>query len=198
MDTERVIALLERLQQGEANAGQELFGELYEDLRGRAHKLMGSGQPHTLQATALVNEAWMRLSPEKRLAARPEDGATDADTAEHWENRRHFLSVASKAMRHVLVDHSRKRGAIKRKAPGEQVPLDRVVLAYEDSVLDLERLDHALRELAEMDPEMAEIVELRFFGGREMIEIANILHIPKRTLERRWRATRSWLKAKIQ
>jgi RNA polymerase sigma factor (sigma-70 family) len=194
-----ITYLLDRAREGNESAREELILALYEELHDIAKRHM-VGQPgnHTLQATALVNEAWMRLSPEKRLASQPEDGATDRAKADHWQNRKHFLSVASKAMRHVLVDHARRRGAIKRRAPGEQVPLDLIVLAYEDSVVDLEMLDRALTELAKVDPEMAEIVEMRFFGGREMSEIAAILHLPHRTLERRWRATRSWLKAKIK
>jgi RNA polymerase sigma-70 factor (ECF subfamily) len=188
--------LLERAKLGDERAGEELVIALHEELHDIARRHM-LDQPanHTLQTTALLNEAWIRLAPKPEPKSRT--GEPNGPSTQHWNNKRHFLAVASKAMRCVLVDHARRRGAIKRKAPGEQVALDRILMAYEESVPDLEGLDRALNQLAEVDPQLAEIVELRFFGGREMSEIAKLVDLPMRTLERRWQTARSWLKAEI-
>ena len=186
--------LLELAQNGDESAREELLAALYEELHGIAKRHM-RGQPldHTLQATALVNEAWMRMSPARSLSeSRPQATPT------RWTDRQHFLALASRAMRCVLVDHARRRDAVKRQKPGERLALDRVLVVYENRALDLEGLDTALKELATFDSEMAQVVELRFFGGLDMKSIADLMAMPKRTLERRWTATRSWLKARIQ
>ena len=161
---------------------EELLAELYAELRRRAGNVM-RGQPaeHTLQPTALVHEAYLKLCGD--------------DSG--WEDRRHFLAAASQAMRHGLVDHARGRTRQKRTPPGEKVPLDRILVTYEDRALDLLALDEALTRLAEADGDMAKAVELRFFGGLSMEETAKVLEMPKRSLERRWKATRAWLHAEV-
>jgi len=185
--------LLDLAQGGDDAAREELLTALYDELHGIARRHM-RGQPldHTLQATALVNEAWMRMSPARKPAEPKESAPTK------WTDRQHFLALASRAMRCVLVDHARKRGAQKRQKPGERLALDRVLVVFENKAIDLESLDKALTELERFDPEMAQVIELRFFGGLDMQTIADLLSTPKRTLERRWTAARSWLKARIQ
>lgn len=182
--------IIQRANDGEAEAREELLSKLYEDLHQIAQRHM-RGQPldHTLQATALLNEAWMRLDVKDEEGKRRQS---------QWTDRQHFLALASKAMRCVLVDHSRRRNAQKRQRPGERVALDRVMVMYENRSYDLEELDQAMRDLEAFDPVMSRVVELRFFGGLDMETIAGLVEIPKRTLERRWTATRSWLKGRIQ
>jgi RNA polymerase sigma factor (TIGR02999 family) len=160
-----------------------LLEELYTELRARAGQLM-RGQPRdlTLQATALVHEACEKLLAQGHLK--------DAD-------RTHLLALASRAMCCVLVDHARSRGRIKRQPPGERVPMDDLQVAFEERAVDLVALDEALAELAEFDPEMARVVDLHFFAGLSFQSIAQDLGVPQRTLERRWAATRSWLRAEI-
>jgi RNA polymerase sigma factor (TIGR02999 family) len=170
--------------QEDTRAHEDFQSELYAELRRRASILMRN-QPrsHTLQATALVNEVYLRLHG-------------DTDPAE--EDRAHFLALASRAMRHVLVDHARTRGRQKRTPQGEKVALDDVVVTYESRALDLLALDDALQRLSEFDEDMARAVELRFFGGLSVEETARVLGIPKRTLERRWQAVRAWLHAEVR
>jgi RNA polymerase sigma factor (TIGR02999 family) len=189
-----ITNLLELAQNGDEAAREELLSVLYNELHGIARRHM-RGQPldHTLQATALVNEAWMRMSPRKE-----KPGSNPEAAQVRWSDRQHFLALASRAMRCVLVDHARRRDALKRKKPGERLALDRVLVIYENRALDLEGLDAALTELEEFDPTMAKVVELRFFGGLDMQTVAELMEMPKRSLERRWLATRSWLKARIQ
>ncbi len=160
-----------------------LIRDLYAELRRRAEGLM-RGQPagHTLQPTALVHEVLLKMW----------GGAEPA-----WEDRARFLAAASKAMRHVLVDHARARGRDKRQPPGDRIPLDEITTAYEARAIDLLALDEALDRLAAFDPTMARAVELRFFGGLSVEEASRILEVPVRTLERRWAAVRAWLFAEV-
>lgn len=150
----------------------------------RARELM-QDQPagHTLQATALVNEVYLKL------VGRPDS---------YWTDSGHLLLTAARAMRQVLVDHARRKGATKRGGEFQRHPLDGVVVAYEERSDDLEALDRALEELAEFSPEMARVVELRFFAGQSMREIAGILGISPRTLDRKWDATRAWLESALR
>jgi len=178
--------LLARLTQGDRLAGDRLLPLLYGELRRIAGRLMDDQRDdHTLQATALVNEAWLKLAdPLQR---------TD------WESRAHFLRVAARAMRSVLVDHARARTARKRGGPGaERVPLDDVLLEAEERVHDLLEFDEALGELARVDPELAQVVELRFFGGLSNEEVARVVGLSVPTVERRWRAARMFLRATLE
>jgi RNA polymerase sigma factor (TIGR02999 family) len=160
-----------------------LLAELYAELRARAEHLM-RGQPRdlTLQATALVHEAC-----EKLLA---QENQKDVD-------RTHLLALASRAMCCVLVDHARARARLKRQPPGERVPMDDLQVAFEERAVDVLALNEALTELATFDPEMARVVDLHFFAGLSLQSIAQDLGMPQRTLERRWAATRAWLRAEI-
>jgi RNA polymerase sigma factor (TIGR02999 family) len=174
-----VSSLLQRLGSGDDEASQRLLALLYLELHDLAVGCM-KGQPpgHTLQATALVHEAYLRMNLKR---------------AQRFDDRPRFMAFAAKAMRCVLVDHARAKSRQKRSPPGEQLPLDQIVVTYEAHALDLVALDEALSRLARFDETMAKAVELRFFGGLEMEEIADLLGMRKRTLERQWRATRAWL-----
>lgn len=175
-----ITQLLQRLSQGDAGASELLYPRVYDELRKLARSHLGHGRdPITLQATALVNETWLKL------AARPEPG--------DFANRRAFYALCAKAMRSILVDHARARGAKKRGA-GERV-VD--VGSFEPSVagpsLDVVALDEALSRLAVEQPVHARVVELRFFGGLAVEEVAQVLELSLSTVERYWRLARAWL-----
>lgn len=170
--------LLEGFGRGDPQASEQLMALLYQELYRLAKSFMAE-QPagHTLQATSLVNEAYLRLSDRR---------------GRNFENRLHLMSSAARAMRCVLIDHARSR-AVRKRERREPSALDRVLVTYEDRVLDLVALDDALRKLASFAPQMATAVELRFFAGLTMSEVAEALGMSKRTLEREWEATRAWL-----
>ena len=181
--TGNVTRLLRRLNRGDERAADELFPLLYRELRGIAERCMsGESDAHTLQPTALVHEAYLKL--------------IHADDP-GFHDRDHFLAVASKAMRHILVDHARSRKSEKRGSARKPSPLDQAVLLFEERALDLVALDESLEELAELDPQLARMTELRFFGGLDTTETARILDVSKRTVERGWNTTRAWLRARL-
>lgn len=138
---------------------------------------------HTLQATALVHEAYLRLC---RPGASP------------YQGRDHFMAVAAVAMRTVVVDHARRKAAGKRSAAGGRVELDALVREYEDRAGDLLELDQALARLAEADPLLAQLVELRFFGGQPMEECARVLGLSERQAYRWWQAARAVLRQELK
>ena len=179
-----ITQLLHRIEAGDDEAKDALLEILYSELHHRADRAM-RGQPshHTLQATALVNEAYLKLlSSENR----------------EWKDRVHFLSVAAQAMRQILVDHARGKDREKRMPENRRVALDQVRLMFDERAMELPALDDALCRLARFDPTMAKAVELHFFGGLTMQETADTLGLSKRALERRWRNTRLWLYAQLQ
>jgi RNA polymerase sigma factor (TIGR02999 family) len=183
-DTEPVTRLLQRMSAGDVHAADELLPLIYEELRALAARAMGQrAAGHTLQPTALVNEAWLRLA-----------GPADAVG---FANREHFLGVAARAMRSVLVDYARRRGAHKRVAGRERVPLEQVIELLEEHTSDLLALDEALTRLAAMDPELGRIVELRFFGGLSVPETAHTLGCSESTVVRGWRVARLWLQGEF-
>lgn len=180
-DAARATVLLRRLRGGDTSAAEELLSLVHAELHELARRAMGGQHPgHTLQPTALLNEAWIRLT----------------ESPGDYEGRSHFLGVASRAMRTILVDHARRRRAAKRSG-GERVPLDSLVEPYEDRALDLLGLDEALRDLGEVDPELVQLVELRFFGGLTHEEIAGARGCSVRTVERAWSTARSWLRQRL-
>lgn len=146
---------------------------------GRAHHLLRS-QPasHTLQTDGLVNEVYLRLAGCRNTT---------------WQNRSHFLAVAARAMRSILVDHGRRKSRKKRQADGHEVPLDSVYASYTERAIDLLQLDEALGRLAATDARAARIVEMRFFGGMTLPEVARALDTSLRTVERDWEHARLWL-----
>jgi RNA polymerase sigma factor (TIGR02999 family) len=175
----RVTEVLAELEQGVPGAGDELLRIVYGELRRLAARAM-RGQPpgHTLQSTALVHDAWLRL-----LGGRKQS----------WENRAHFLGASAKAMRSILVDMARARSARKRGGDRARITFREALHGRSESVEEVIAIHEALTKLETTDPEKSRIVELRFFGGLEMEEIARILDMPKRTVERRWEHARAWL-----
>jgi RNA polymerase sigma factor (TIGR02999 family) len=160
----------------------ELFASLYETLRGLARIAMRpQSSAHTLQPTALVNEAFLKLMRRRK----------------GWTSRAHFLSTAAVAMRCILVDHARTRSRIKRHARGHRISLDAAMLSFKRRQIDVLALDDALRRLAEHDPRAARVVELRCFGGLPVRDVSEILDVPVRTVERDWHWARIWLHAEL-
>lgn len=172
--------LLEGLEGG-ADSGQDRWAtSLYRELHRNALRHMrGQGPEHTLQATALVSEAYLRM---KNCGE------------SKFRDRAHFLGVASRAMRSVLVDHARRKMRSKRSAPGDRLPLDVVLENYEERGIDLVAFDDALSHLEQLDPQMAKLVELRYFGGMTMQETADTLGLTRRQADRHWSFIRNWLR----
>jgi RNA polymerase sigma-70 factor (ECF subfamily) len=175
--------LLKRQQAGDDEAAGELFPLLYEELRAIASKHMAGQRPdHTLQATALVHEAWMKVA-----------GGRERE----WADRDHFLRAASNAMRQVLVDHARRKSSLKRGADRVKLELDGLLLAMDQSSGGLIDLDEALKRLQERDPVGVQLVELRFFGGCSLAEAARVLKVSERQAARWWDAIRIILDAEL-
>jgi RNA polymerase sigma factor (TIGR02999 family) len=138
---------------------------------------------HTLQTTALVNEAYCKLIDQKNV---------------QWQNRAHFFGIAAQAMRRILVDHARSRERLKRGGAAKKISLDESALIPQPEVKELISLDDALTELAKFDPQKSRIVEMKFFGGLSMEEIAEVEKVSKSTIEREWRKAKAWLHHEIQ
>jgi RNA polymerase sigma-70 factor, ECF subfamily len=184
--SDQVTLLLQRLEQGQASAGHDLLPLVYDELRSRAGRLMaGERSNHTLQRTALVHEAFIRL-------VRP--GA-------NFQSRLHFFNAAALAMRRILVDHAQTRRARKRGGGLQPVNLDDADLqAGNDdpaALLDILALDEALGRLAELSPRQAQVVNLRFFAGLKDAEIAELLGVVEKTVRRDWSTARLWLYAEM-
>ena len=156
---------------------------VYDELRRMADGLMAGERPgHTLEPTALLHELWLRLRK-----------SHNADTLEHGA----FLGLASQAMRRILTDHARRRGAGKRGAGARRTTLDGKAIAHEPGAFVAD-LDLGLRALEEVDPELVRLVELRFYGGHSVEEVAQLLDLSPRTVKRRWRFARAWLQKDMQ
>lgn len=179
--------LLEQSRSGDATARDRLVRLVLDDLRVIASgQLRHERRDHTLQATALVNEAWLRLS----------DGADLG-----FASRSAFLAAATVAMRRILVDHARARKAAKRGGPErrrEPLPSDAMAMVADDRFEDLLFLDDAISVLASSDAELGEIVRLRFYAGLTVEQIAEVLELSPRTVKRRWSFARAWLLARLQ
>ncbi|MBI1849316.1 MAG: sigma-70 family RNA polymerase sigma factor [Planctomycetes bacterium] len=181
--TDAVTRFLDEWRQGDATVLPKLLAVLYDEMHRIAERqLRHERSDHTLQPTALVHEAYLRLVDQR---------------SQNFENRAHFLAVASTAMRRVLMQHARGRDAQKRGGGRVQVTLGDVAGAFEERATDLVALDDALERLEQFDPVKSRIVELRFFGGLTIEEIADVLGIATRTVERDWRAARAWLKVEV-
>lgn len=180
MNSQRHVSrLVAQSAAGDAAAAAELFPIVYEELRRlAAAALRRERTDHTLQPTALVHEAFLRL------AETP--GAS-------WENRAHFVAIAARVMRRVLVDHARGRNALKRGNGEIRVPIDDVDVPAVGQDVDLVALDDALARLALLDERQARIVELRFFGGLSVPETAALIGASERTVKRDWQVARAWL-----
>jgi RNA polymerase sigma-70 factor, ECF subfamily len=175
-----VTMLLARASDGDAKATGELFPLVYDELRSlAAQHLAGERVNHTLQATALVNEAYLRLV-----------GPGDVT----WQNRAHFFGAAARAIRRILTDHARSKNRLKRGGgDGKRVPLDTLDLAAKQPAEDILALDEALERLTSMDPEKARVVELRYFAGLSLEETAQALGVSVPTVSRHWEFARVWL-----
>jgi len=179
--TDSLTELLLRSKEGDRAAANELFRLVYEELHAIAKRLMrGQAPGHTLQASALVNEAYLRVFHQE------------------WKDRDHFLAVAAKAMRWVLVDHARSKRRDKRSPDGERLLLDELTTLYDVRSHDIVGLDSVLDRLAERDPELVKLVELRFFAGLPMEEAARSLGISLRTAQREWTTARAWLRKELE
>ena len=173
-----VTELLNAIEGGDPHVAEQLLPLVYEDLRRLAVAKM-STQPagHTLQATALVHEAWLRVSKENH----------------RWENRRHFFTAAAEAMRRILVEQARRKQRLKRGGAPERLSIDEIDIAIETAPDELLRVHDALAKLAHEDPLKAELVKLRFFVGLGVSESAEILGISATTAKRHWNFARAWL-----
>ncbi|MEK6677634.1 MAG: ECF-type sigma factor [Planctomycetota bacterium] len=180
-----ITTLLEKIQQGNKEAENQLVERVYGELRRLAGHMMIRERPnHTLQPTALVNEALIRLADDRVLS--------------HLPNKRYFFSAAVLAMRRVLVDHARQRSAQKRQGSRRRIPLDDYPEALAQGDVDVERLDAALSELEKLNERQYRVVMLRFFGGLSMPEIAEQLDISLSTIESDWRIARAWLRIRME
>ena len=179
MGEESVTTLLADWSRGDTEALQRLTPLVYEELRRLAsHYLRQEGQGNTLQTTALVHEAYLRM--------------VNQDAAD-WQGRSHFFGIAAKLIRQILVDHARKRQAGKRDSGGPLLSFDESIEMPGGSQVDLVRLDDALASLAKIDEQQSRIIELRFFGGLSIDEAAQLIGISPRTLKRQWAIARAWL-----
>ena len=174
-----ITLLLHDWSGGDASALERLVPLVYNDLRRIAQQQLGKErQDHTLQPTALISEVFLRLLGQHSL---------------HWESREYFFGTAAKLMRRVLVDYARRRGADKRGATFVRVDLTEANPIASGFNLEFLALDQALDRLAAMDPELAHIVELRFFGGLEVDETAQLLGVSSSAIKREWASARAWL-----
>lgn len=177
-----VTRLLAGVQQGDPRAADQLLQLLYHELRRMAAGYMRRERPgHTLQATALVHEAYLRLAEEPR----------------DLQNRAHFFAIAAHTMRQVLVDQARRRDAGKRGAGVRRVDLDTALLISRDGIEDALAIDEALQRLRRLDPRQERIVELRFFGGLSVEETAAAMEIAPITVKREWRSAKAWLRREL-
>jgi len=184
-DLTDVTILLDRINEGDGKAPEELLPLVYGELRKLAHSyLQNERTDHTLQATALVHEAYIRLVDWEKVS---------------WQNRAHFFAVAANVMRRILVDHAREKNAKKRDF-GQKLTLDEAISLPDRNVreVDLIALDDALEKLAKFDKTQSKIVELRFFGGLTVEETAHALKISPATVKREWTVAKTWLFREIR
>lgn len=183
MSNEDITKLLVDWNQGNEAARDELIPLVANELRRIASRyLYGERHEHTLQATALINEAYIRLVDQKQV---------------QWQNRAHFFGVAAQLMRRILVDYARTRNAAKRDGQRHKLSLDDVINLSEEHDKNLVALDEALERLAKLQPQRSQIVELRFFGGMTIEETASALNVSVDTVKAEWRLAKAWLYREI-
>lgn len=176
---EDLTGLLIEWREGDESALEKLTPLVYDELRRIAHRYMQRERNgHTLQTTALVNEAYLRLAGQQKI---------------QWQSRAHFFAVSAQVMRHILIDHARRRHYAKRGGEASQVQLEDTAAMSQQRAAELVALDDALDELAKLDPRKARVVELRYFGGLSLEETAEVLEISVMTVRRDWRAAKAWL-----
>ena len=179
-----ITRILTAIDQGDVQAADELLPLVYEELRRLASQKLSQEKPgQTLQATALVHEAYLRLV-----------GSND----QHWDGRRHFLAAAAEAMRRILIENARRKKNLKHGGELQRLDIDKADLAIEQTSDDLIALDEALEKLAQQDPTKADLVKLRYFAGLTNEQAASSLGITRRIAERYWTYARTWLLREIR
>lgn len=179
-----VTALLSQFTQGNNEAGEKLFPLVYEELKRLARTYMRRERPdHTLQTTALVHEAYLRLVRQQAV---------------NWQGRSHFFGIAAQVMRRILVDHARGHLRDKRGGGEQAVPIDEALVFAPEQSLELMKLDEALERLTKLDPRQGKIVELRFFGGLTVEQTAELMGISPKTVKRDWSVAKAWLYSEVR
>jgi RNA polymerase sigma factor (TIGR02999 family) len=187
-----VTQILEQMQRGNPQAAEQLLPLVYDELRRlAAQKLARERQGQTLEATALVHEAYLRLVPGG-------DRSELEEPARNWNGRRHFFLAAAEAMRRILVDRARARLALKRGGERVRHDFDELEFALPQPREDLVALDEALQKLSQIDPQAAELVRLRFFAGFTLIDAAELMGVSPRTAHRLWAYARAYLHREMQ
>jgi RNA polymerase sigma-70 factor, ECF subfamily len=175
----QITGLLAEWRDGNQSALDELYPLVYDELHRLARRYMSRERKgHTLQTTALINEAYVRLVDQKNV---------------NWANRSHFFAISAQIMRRILIDHARRHAYAKRGGGAQQVSLEDVAAIVPGQGRELVRLDEALKSLAERDPRRSQVVELRYFGGLNNEEIAGVLNVSENTVTRDWNMARAWL-----
>lgn len=183
-DSPNVTGLLLQWGNGDASALERLLPLVYDELHRIARKHMGhENAGHSLQATALINEAYLRLTDAPNVA---------------WRDRAHFLAVSARIMRHILIDHARARRYQKRGGNAVRVALDEAVVVTTEPTQDFVALDDALNALAKFDERKSRVIELRFFGGLTVEETATVLKVSPDTVMRDWRLAKVWLQREMR
>ena len=181
--SEQATRIVNALAAGDHHAADELMPLVYDEFRQLAGDyLRQETRAHTLQPTALVHEAYMRLIDQTRV---------------NWQGRTHFFAVGAQAMRRILVDHARGKGRAKRGGGWQRIALDETLMVSSHNDADVLAVDEAIDRLAKLDPRQARIVELRFFGGLTVEEVAEVLGVSKRTVENDWKIVRAWLRREL-
>lgn len=184
LSTPGLTDLLSDWQRGDQTALNKLTPLVYDELRRIAHRyVQRERNGHTLETTALVNEAYLRLAGQKKI---------------EWQNRAHFFAVTAQVMRHILIDHARRRNYAKHGGDVRRVPLEEAQVMSHERASELVALDEALDELAKLDVRKSRVVELRYFGGLDLEETADVLEISVMTVRRDWRVAKAWLFRRIK
>ena len=174
-----ITQLLAEWRDGNQAALDDLYPLVYDELHRLARRYMSKERKgHTLQTTALINEAYVRLVDQRNV---------------QWANRSHFFAISAQIMRRILIDHARRQAYAKRGGGARQVSLEETAVFVQDNLSEFLRLDEALKSLAELDPRRSQVVELKYFGGLNNDEIAGVLKISKNTVIRDWNMARAWL-----
>ena len=180
---QEITQLLLSWSKGDKAALDQLIPLVYPELRKLARRYMGRENPeHTLQTSALINEAYLRLVDQQAV---------------EWQDRAHFFAVAAQVMRHILIDHARSHRYDKRGGGAQHLPLDDAEVVGQERAVELVALDDALTSLAKLDERKSKIVELRFFGGLSVEETAEVMKVAPITVMREWRAAKAWLYREI-
>ena len=185
LSAHNLTGLLIEWRQGDRAALDRLTPLVYDEIRRIAHRyVQREREGHTLQTTALVNEAYLRLAGQQQI---------------NWQNRAHFFAVTAQVMRHILIDYARRRQFVKHGGEAQRISFDEVLATQEATLMSKPRaaellaLDEALDELGKLDPRKGRVVELRYFGGLSLDETAEVLEVSPMTVRRDWRAAKAWL-----